>query len=439
MESTVIDVAGEHGLSAFTRNRTEAAANGRQYGGVAIVSRTASTTFKPLELENSEDFEVMCVVGKISKIREKVVVVAAYIPPNYPRVRANECIDYISDVIAEAKRKHDSPLIIVGGDWNQWDLGPIKDEHVELVEVDHGPTRGDRKIDRFLVNFPRAVIESDVLPPLDDGLGRVSDHNIAYFRAGFRIVKEKSITYRYRHYTEQGAVLFQDWISQHNFGSVYASEDVNDQLEAFLRDLEGSMDICFPYRTTVRRERDPPWINPYVKQLIKRRRRIYHKEGRSDKWKSLLKKVKKLVRKRSKNYWDHQKKALLRGDASRVFFKNVKSYSSKERPPQFDVRTIFDQGLSDETVAERLADHFNGISCEFQGLDPSRVPETYSAPVQILTKEMVVNRLVQFKKPKSMVKHDIFPALVKSAAPYLAEPLTHIYNTITTTSTWPMK
>ena len=38
-----------------------------------------------------------------------------------------------------------------------------------------------------------------------------------------------------------------------------------------------------------------------------------------------------------------------------------------------------------------------------------------------------------------MVKHDIFPAHVSEAAPFLVGPLTHIYNTITCTSTWPLR
>ena len=103
---------------------------------------------------NPDGFEVHCTVGKISKIKEKVAVIAVYIPPNYPRVRAIACLDYVADVVAEVKRKVESPVIIVGGDWNQWPVQSIMDKHGDLTEVDHVPTRGDRKIDKFLVNIP---------------------------------------------------------------------------------------------------------------------------------------------------------------------------------------------------------------------------------------------------------------------------------------------
>ena len=436
--NTVVDLAGEHGLDVYALNRQDAASNGRQYGGVAVFSRAASTSFKPFDMPNPEKFEVLCVTGRVSKLREKVAIIAVYIPPGYTKVDADCCVEYVSDMIAEVKRKLDSPIIVVGGDWNQWNLQPILNDHADLAEVDHGPTRGNRKIDRFLTNFSRSITESDVLPPLDDGLGRVSDHKIAYFRASFDSNIDKKVSYKYRHFTEAGATGFQNWIAGHDFEAVYSNHDVNEQLSVFLAILDKQMNVFFPYKTTTRRERDPPWINPYVRQLIKRRRKVYHREGRSKKWKELMKKVRKLVKNRAKNYWDHQKKDLLKNDASRVFFKNVKAYSSRERPAQFDVRSIL-PGRSDEEVAECLADHFNGISCEFDGLDPTDVPVTFSSPLQMLSTEDVRKRLTQFKKPKSMVKHDIFPALVNNAAQYLAGPLTHIFNTISATSVWPLR
>ena len=438
LDNTIVDVAGEHGLELHARNRETISANNRQYGGVAVFTRSASCNFKPFQMANPESFEVLCLAGKVSKIKGKVVIIAAYIPPNYPKVRADSCVDYISDAISEAKRAFESPMIIVGGDFNQWTVKPILDDHSDLAEVEHGPTRGDRKIDRLLVNFSRSVEESDTLPPLEDETGRPSDHKVAFLKARFQSIPSETVTYRYRHFTEQGAVGFQNWIRGHEFTEVYEQTEVNLQLGAFLNTLETKMNVFFPYKTTTRRVKDPPWINPYIRHMIKKRRKVYHREGRSVRWKAMMKKVRTLVRKRAKNYWAHQKKDLLKEDASRVFFKNVKAYSSKERPPPFDVRSIFDKSLSDHKIAVKLAGHFNGISCEFDGLDPLEIPETFSSPMQLLSRQAVTNRLISIRKPKSMVKHDIFPALVKEAAYPLSGPLTHIFNTITVTATWPL-
>ena len=439
VNDSAIDLAGQHGLDLFTLNRRNIAANGRQYGGVAVTTRSARTSFKVLELPNPENFEVLCVTGKIRGIGEKVVVIAVYIPPNYPRHRADSCLDYVADVVSEAKRQFASAMIIVAGDWNQWPTDHVLQEHPDMVEVEHGPTRNDRKIDKFLVNFGRSVIESDILPPLDDGMGRESDHLISYLKAAVKKPRQASTTYSYRHYTEEGAARFQDWIASADFGPVLACPDPNEQLNLFLGELESASNACFSLKTTTRRESDPPWINSQVRSLARKRRRIYRREGRSHQWKALMKKTRQLVRKRAAKYWEHQKSTMLQGDANRSFFKNIKAYKSREKPPNFDVRTLFQSSLTDGQIAEKLADHFNGISSEFDGLDPSDIPVTYSAPLVPLTVDQVTARLKTIRKPKSMVKHDIFPCLVSGAAAAIAIPLTAIYNNMLATRTWPLR
>ena len=93
--------------------------------------------------------------------------------------------------------------------------------------------------------------------------------------------------------------------------------------------------------------------------------------------------------------------------------------------------------MSDEAIAEQVADHFIGISCEFNGISPEEIPTTYSAPIPLLRAEQVEKRLKIFRKPKSLVKPDIFPSLINMAAPFLAGPLCHIYNTMTMLKRWP--
>lgn len=258
INDTTVDLAGEHGLDLFTLNRQNIAANGRQYGGVAIASRGASTTMKRLDIRNPDNFEVLCLHGKIKGVSEKIIVIAVYLPPNYPKHKADSCLDYIADVISEAKRQFPSPMIVVGGDWNQWPVAHVCQEHPDLTEVEHGPTRNGRKLDRFLVNFGRAVTESDTLAPLDDGLGRESDHRMAYFRAKVEVRREKKITYSYPHYTDEGAAKFRDWIAGVDFTPMLNTHDVNAQLDFFLDRLTEATDACFDLKTTTRRESDPP-------------------------------------------------------------------------------------------------------------------------------------------------------------------------------------
>lgn len=114
---TTVDLAGQHGLDMFTLNRQNVAANGRQYGGVAILTRCSTTSTKRLD-----------------------------VPKHSTGHRADACLDYVADVVSEAKRQFDSPLLTVAGDVNQWPVAHVLQEHPDLSEVEHGPTCGGRKM-----------------------------------------------------------------------------------------------------------------------------------------------------------------------------------------------------------------------------------------------------------------------------------------------------
>ena len=118
-----------------------------------------------------------------------------------------------------------------------------------------------------------------------------------------------------------------------------------------------------------------------------------------------------------------------------MFYKNVKAYQTNDRPKQFDVKDLF-EGCSESKVSEALAEHFNQISSEFEGLQ-GPPPSTYDHPLPVLTRAQVEHKLGTFKKPKSMVKGDIFPSLVTDAAPYLSMPLVAIFNAISQSGQWP--
>lgn len=73
---------------------------------------------------------------------------------------------------------------------------------------------------------------------------------------------------------------------------------------------------------------------------------------------------------------DTQRNHILAKDAERNFFKHVKTFSSFEKPSQFDVRTILPDLKRDEDVVERLASYFNEVSREFEALAPDQIPST---------------------------------------------------------------
>ena len=101
-----------------------------------------------MSLENPEDHEVLAAAGKFVGYSRSVVVLACYIPPNVTPERAVSCLDYIRGSVIEMKRKFDDPYIIISGDFNQWSIDSTLEDFPDLGEVNVGPTRGSRSIDR---------------------------------------------------------------------------------------------------------------------------------------------------------------------------------------------------------------------------------------------------------------------------------------------------
>ena len=150
-------------------------------------------------MENRGNYEVLPAVGSLRGYSRKLVVIGCYIPPNYNTARAKACLDHITDVVLEARRKYSDPFVVVSGDFNQWDIGCAHQDYADIVKSAVGPTRGGRCIDRVFTNFSDFVQGAGTLPPLEtDCRNKKSDHMIAYVEAHFpRKGAFKTLKYTY--------------------------------------------------------------------------------------------------------------------------------------------------------------------------------------------------------------------------------------------------
>ena len=244
-------------------------------------------------------------------------------------------------------------------------------------------------------------------------------------------------SYKYRYYNPESEAAYGRWLALKDWTDLETAEGSNAKTEIYQREVVGALERCFPLITVRRKSTDPPWYNDRIRKKIRQKKGVYKREGRSPKWKRIRKLLEDLVEKRRARYAGSQKDALLASDGSRNFFKNVRNYRSAEKPRPFDVCTLF-PGKSEKEVAELLASHFNAISSEFQPLEACQIPRTYWKTLPMLSPYQVAGRIRVFKKPKSMVRGDIFPALFGKFGDLLALPLCSIYNEITRTRVWPI-
>ena len=439
LDRDVRDLASGAGLGMVCLNR-KPNDRGVAHGGVAVVHNRSVCSLTKLDLPNPEGFEVLVTMSNLAGYSRKLVTIACYLPPNYCVQRGRAALNHIEDVLMEVKRKYKDPFILVGGDFNQWPVEEALQDYPDLKEADVGPTRKDRCIDRMFTNFTRSISESGTVPPLEPEPGAQgcrSDHRIAYLSANLPRCKTfEWITYQYRYYGDESVDQFGAWLASKDWTDVFEAQSSNDKACLYQDAVTNAMEAIFPLITVRKKSTDCPWINNRIRRLIASRKGIYRREGRSKKWRRLKKVIDDLIKKRRDKYLDSQRNCLLVEDARRNFFRNVKSFQAKERPKDFDPLELF-PGKSPKEAAEALAAYFNRISAEFQPLEPADIPRTHHRTLPVLEPYQVEGRIHAFKKPKSMVRGDIFPALMDKYATLLAIPLTNIYNQITRSHVWP--
>ena len=320
---------------------------GFSHGGVGLLFKESAASLKEIKMHNPENIEVLMAAGKLHGYGRKLAVIGCYIPPNYTVGKGKKALDFISGAVMEAKRKFDDPLIIVTGDFNQWDVARALQDFPDIHEVNVGPTRGDRSIDRIFVNVPTKA--AGTLPPLESDPGgeedvtvRKSDHKVAYCSSELpRTQPFKTLSYSYRYYNPESEAQFGAWLASQDWAEVLGASTSNEKTNLYQKQVTGAQDRFFPLITVNRRSTEPPWYNWNIKKKIKQKKGIYRREGRSPKWRRMKVVIERLISKRRENYATSQKDALLAHDGERNFFKNVRSYKSSERSEPFNVSTLF--------------------------------------------------------------------------------------------------
>ena len=97
--------------------------------------------------------------GSIRGCPRKLAVVACYVPPNYSTAKARQAMDLAAGAVAEAKRVMDDPLVVLAGDFNQWE---VQRQMADFLDMG-GTRRGD---DPWV-----PLHRSSLLQPLTQGIG----------------------------------------------------------------------------------------------------------------------------------------------------------------------------------------------------------------------------------------------------------------------------
>ena len=174
---------------------------------------------------------------------------------------------------------------------------------------------------------------------------------------------------------------------------------------------------------------DQPWISFKLKRLDRRRKRVFRKERKSEKWKKLDKLFKQEMKSEKEKFYQQSVADLKLANPSKWFtcLKKITSHDQR-KSEQINVDQI--NHLSDQQQAELIAETFSSIQNEYDEIrkDDINIPPYSENDIPQFHPSQVWLALSRMDTKKSGVQGDFPAKLVKYFAAYLAEPLTHIFN-----------
>ena len=254
--------------------------------------------------------------------------------------------------------------------------------------------------------------------------GTKSDHKIVIARPINEINNRCGREYKkikFRPFPESGMNKMKEWFISQTWDEVYQAESAHSKAEVFQNKLINILDEIFPEKERKISSDDQPWITHQLKKLDRRRRRIYNKQRRSEKWHSLNKQFKEEAKLAKTKFY--------KKNPGQWYSALKRITSNDQMSQQLNIDEI--SHLPDQEQAEIIADKFSSIQNEYEELkaEDISIPEFSENDVPQFLPAQVWFHLARIKTNKATVPGDFPARLIKQFAAYLAEPLTDVINT----------
>ena len=237
--------------------------------------------------------------------------------------------------------------------------------------------------------------------------------------------------------TAEGKKSFDEWIRNADWSDMISLQFPSQMAPELNKMTDAAMSRCFPLQKNHVRSTDDPWITRAIRAKIKLRKKIYKKEDRSRNWHRLKKKTDMMIKEAKKAYYSKYTDLAKNNNDPGLYYKVINRLKDRERPPDFDIRSLCAEALEDEIIANKVANYFQDVISGFTPLTEANFPPRDNLPAMTVTEADVEERLRSFKKPKGLLYGDIFPEYVTLYAKILSTPLAVIYNKVFETEEWP--
>lgn len=295
----------------------------------------------------------------------------------------------------------------------------------------HFTSRGSTLLDLFFVNNMSKVILYDQL-----SAPCFSKHDLIFTTYNFDLIHEVQ-TIAYRDFKNINYQVLEENLYQISWNALYYMPSVDEQLDFLENNIYHLYNLTVNVRTKINKSNTRPWFTTSIKLLIDRRDRAYTRWKKfkipelKEEYRSLRRDVTREIRKSKSVHYSNR-------------FKNA--INTKQT-----WKTIRDIGIGHSTKKSSCNLSPDELNEAFQNLPIVENP----SPVQYINNNEIPITFQQFNfrcitnaetlfsllsiKSNAIGYDDIHPKFIKILLPYLLPYISHLFNTILTTSIFPKR
>ena len=255
--------------------------------------------------------------------------------------------------------------------------------------------------------------------------------------------KNSHTSIQFRSFKHFNQTLFLHDLHQADFNMVYDFSNANDALNAFYNILSPIVNKHAPIRRKrVKHPTLPGWLSTEIKEAMSIRDKL-KKERNFTEYKQQRNKVTQLVRSAKKAFFEQ----LIDNDNgdTAVIWRAMNELTNKSHKPSsaqinISADTFNEYFLSIASSITTRSDNTSGffkITPTLSRFCKDKLHPMDSCKIPELAVHEVGKYIMQLKNKKSMGSDNINAFLLKTALPYIVEPLTYIYNLCINQSTFP--
>jgi len=192
-------------------------------------------------------------------------VACSYIPPK-PSYDYKLFISSLVEGIETAFSTFFPDYIIVAGDFNTIDCSQLENQ-CGLAQLVSSPTHGSNILDKFYTNRPdvysaevcKSLIRTKHLAVVVKGL-----HSAPFSKLKRTCVKLYDLR-------EHNLNFLRISVANFNWSPLFESTDIDEIYSIFLQSMHALIEHCIPVKNVRLGPRDPPFVTPLIKSLLKKR------------------------------------------------------------------------------------------------------------------------------------------------------------------------